>query len=167
VELKVSTHIIATPPDAPEAMALIAELTEVLSQDYPPESRHGFSVEKLIREGVPFFVLWHDGAPAGCGGVKLVDGAFAEVKRMYIRPAYRGLGLAKLMLRHLIAHAQGHGYSVIRLETGIFQKEAIALYERFGFTRIAPFPPYWDDPVSVCYELRLDDSPAEGAPPAP
>jgi ribosomal protein S18 acetylase RimI-like enzyme len=45
--------------------------------------------------------------------------------------------------------------TVIRLETGIHQREAIALYEARGFRKIPPFGPYRDDPVSLCYELRL------------
>jgi putative acetyltransferase len=59
------------------------------------------------------------------------------------------------MLDHLVAHARGRGLTVIRLETGIHQREAIALYERSGFRRIAPFGPYREDPLSRCYETVL------------
>ena len=60
-----------------------------------------------------------------------------------------------LMLDHLVEHARQHGLTVIRLETGIHQREAIALYEARGFRKIPPFGPYRDDPVSLCYELQL------------
>jgi ribosomal protein S18 acetylase RimI-like enzyme len=76
---------------------------------------------------------------------------------MYVRPKFRGLGLGKLMLHHLAAYAQQNGVKVLRLETGIHQKEAISLYERFGFQRIPPFGEYFEDPVSLCYEKRLTD----------
>ena len=142
-------------PDTPDASALIEELDLHLGQLYPVESRHGFSVEKLLRDGVAFFVTRDRGHAAGCGGVLLVGREYAEIKRMYVRPAFRGRGLARLMLDHLVAHARGRGLTVIRLETGIHQREAIALYERSGFRRIAPFGPYREDPLSRCYETVL------------
>jgi GNAT superfamily N-acetyltransferase len=151
------TVIVEERADSPDAMQLIAELDDVLNPLYAAESRHGYSVEKLLREGVAFFVMRHDGTPAGCGGIKLVGTEYAEVKRMYVRPKFRGLGLGKLMLHHLAAYAQQNGVKVLRLETGIHQKEAISLYERFGFQRIPPFGEYFEDPVSLCYEKRLTD----------
>jgi putative acetyltransferase len=149
-------------PDTPDAVALIEELDAHLADFYPSESRHGFSVEKLLRDGVVFFVTRADGQPAGCGGVLLVGDDYAEIKRMYVRPAFRGRGLGQRMLDHLVARARAHGLSVVRLETGIHQREAIALYERSGFRRIPPFGPYWDDPVSRCYEKVL--APASPGP---
>jgi ribosomal protein S18 acetylase RimI-like enzyme len=145
-------------PDTPDAVALIAELDAHLGSLYAVESRHGFSVEKLLKDGVDFFLSRADGRPAGCGGVLLVGQEYAEIKRMWVRPAFRGRGLGRLMLDHLVAHARARGYTVIRLETGIHQQEAIALYEQSGFRRIAPFGPYRDDPVSRCYEKRLASS---------
>jgi putative acetyltransferase len=139
-------------PDAPDAQALIEELEAHLETLYPRESRHGFSVEKLLRERVTFFVTRDGKQAAGCGGILIVRNEYAEIKRMYVRPAFRGRGLGRLMLDHLVAHALLHGLGVIRLETGIHQQEAIALYERSGFRRIAPFGPYSDDPLSRCYE---------------
>jgi GNAT superfamily N-acetyltransferase len=148
--------IYAERPDAPDAQALIAELEAHLSRFYPVESRHGFSVVKLLAENVAFFVTRYDGAPAGCGGIKLFGTEFGEVKRMFVRPGYRGLGLGRLMLDHLIGYAREHGVRLVRLETGIHQQEAICLYERAGFYRIPPFGNYTDDPLSLCYEKRLD-----------
>lgn len=142
-------------PDSIDAAELIAELEDHLAQHYAAESRHGFSVEKLLREGVAFFVARVDGAPAGCGGVKLFGSDYGEVKRMYVRPQFRGLGLGRSMLNHLADYTKQHGITVLRLETGIHQKEAISLYERFGFQRIPPFGDYFDDPVSLCYEKHL------------
>lgn len=142
-------------PDTADAAQLIAELDAVLMPNYPPESRHGFSIEKLVSQGVVFFVIRVDGVPAACGGVKLYGRDYAEVKRMYVRPAFRGAGLARMMLDHLAACAQQHEIQVLRLETGIHQKEAIRLYERYGFQRIPPFGEYFEDPVSLCYEKRL------------
>jgi ribosomal protein S18 acetylase RimI-like enzyme len=143
-------------PDSALSQELIAELEAYLVPMYPAESRHGYSVEKLLREGVAFFVIRDGGAPAGCGGVQLVDVEYGEVKRMYVRPAFRGLGLGRRLLDHLAAHVRGHGLSRLRLETGIHQQEAIRLYEAYGFRRIPPFGPYREDPLSRYYEKVLE-----------
>jgi len=153
--MKIPVTITAERPDSPDATALIDELEATLAPLYPAESRHGYSIEKLLREGVAFFVIRHDGAAAGCGGVKLFGTKYAEVKRMYVRPQLRGLGLAKHMLDHLAAHARERGAGLLRLETGIYQVEAIGLYERAGFRRIPPFGEYKEDPLSVFFEKPI------------
>jgi ribosomal protein S18 acetylase RimI-like enzyme len=141
--------------DSADAIALVTELEAHLAARYPAESRHGYSVEKLIREGVAFFVARLDGAAAACGGVQLYGEEYAELKRMYVRPQYRGLGLGKRLLDQLASHARSRGVSLLRLETGIHQAEAIGLYEGFGFRRRPPFGAYRDDPLSVYYEKSI------------
>ena len=148
--------IIAERPDTPESTELIGELEACLAPFYPPQSRHGYSVEKLLREQVAFFVVRSDGAPAGCGGVQIVGRDYGELKRMYVRPRFRRLGLGKVIVDHLESHARSRGVALLRLETGIHQKEAIGLYERCGFVRIGPFGPYRDDPLSAFYEKRIE-----------
>lgn len=146
-------------PDTADAIALINELEAHLAQHYPAESRHGFSVEKLLAEDVPFFLLRYGGTPAGCGGVKLfgtASGAYGEIKRMYVRPQFRGMGFGKLMLNHLADYALANGVNLLRLETGVHQREAIALYERMGFRPVPPFGEYKEDPLSLFYEKHLD-----------
>jgi putative acetyltransferase len=142
-------------PDSPDAIALITELEAHLAALYPPESRHGLNVDKLIAAGVAFFVLRADGTPAGCGGIQLVGAAYGEIKRMYVRPQFRGLGFGRLLLDHLAAYAREHGVGLLRLETGIHQAAAIRLYEGRGFERIPPFGPYVGSPLSLCYEKRI------------
>src|SRR5882757_4066930 len=95
-------------PAAPDAANLIAELDAHLEPLYPSASRHGFSVQKLIADSVAFFVIRVDGAPAGCGGIKLFGTEYGELKRMYVRPQYHGLGLGKSLLDHLTDHARNH-----------------------------------------------------------
>jgi len=142
-------------PASTDATALIAELDALLEPLYARQSRHGFSVEKLLADGVAFFVIRDDGQPAGCGGIKLFGKDFGEIKRMYVRPAFRGRGFGKLMLDYLADFALSNGVNILRLETGIHQHAAITLYEQAGFARIPPFGDYTDDPVSLCYEKRL------------
>jgi putative acetyltransferase len=151
-----TTKITQERPDTAEAMLLIDELEALLAPLYPQESRHGFSVQKLLDEAVAFFVIRQDGTPAGCGGIKFFGTEYGELKRMYVRPQFRGLGLAKRLLDHLAAYAQQQGVPLLRLETGIHQIAAISLYEGWGFQRIAPFGNYRPDPLSLCYEKRLN-----------
>jgi ribosomal protein S18 acetylase RimI-like enzyme len=141
-------------PDTEVSKELIAELDALLNPNYPPESRHGYSAEKLIQQKVAFFVIYADGVPAGCGGVQIFPD-YAELKRMYVRPRFRGLGLGKRMVTHLSEYAAERGVKVLRLETGVSQLEAISLYESFGFRRIPPFGDYFEDPLSLCMEKRI------------
>src|SRR5205823_10159755 len=92
--------ITAERPDTPDALLLVAELQTHLESFYPPESRHGFSVEKLLAEAVAFFIVRDAGQPAGCGGIKLFPD-FGELKRMYVRPQFRGRGIGQLLLDRL------------------------------------------------------------------
>lgn len=150
-----SAIIMPERPDTADAQALIGELEAQLEALYPRESQHGYSVEKLLAEAVAFFLVRENGTAAGCGGVKLVRSAYAEVKRMYVRPQFRGTGLGKSMLNHLTDFARGQGIGLVRLETGIHQQAAIGLYEREGFRSIPPFGEYREDPLSLFYEKRL------------
>jgi GNAT superfamily N-acetyltransferase len=149
-----STIITAERPDTADAVVLITELEAHLEPFYPRASRHGMSVERLLAEGVAFFVLRVHGTPAGCGGVKLFDD-YGELKRMYVREQFRGQGLARLMLDHLADYTRAQGITTLRLETGIHQQAAVRLYEGAGFERIGPFGPYTDDPLSLYFEKRM------------
>jgi putative acetyltransferase len=151
----VSAIITAERPDTDDAVMLITELEAHLDPLYPRQSRHGLSVDRLLAESVVFFLLRSDGTPAACGGVKLVGAEYGEIKRMYVRPEYRGAGFGALMLNHLAEYTRAQGVGLLRLETGIHQHAAIRLYERMGFQRIPPFGSYTDDPLSLCYEKRL------------
>ena len=110
---------------------------------------------RLIESGVAFFVVRVDGAPAGCGGIQLFGAEYGELKRMYLRPQFRGRGLAARLLEHLAAYARARGVTTLRLETGIYQSAAIALYERSGFRRVAPFGAYQPSPHNIFFEKRL------------
>jgi ribosomal protein S18 acetylase RimI-like enzyme len=81
--------------------------------------------------------------------------SYAELKRMYVRPRFRRLGLGTAMLDHLARHVRERGTYVLRLETGIHQHEAIGLYEGAGFQPIPPFGEYREDPLSVFLEKRI------------
>jgi putative acetyltransferase len=129
----------SAPDDA--VRLLIGQLEDVLSAEYPPENRHGLPLEAIFQPHVRFFVATLDGAPAGCGGVALGDG-FAEVKRMYVRPVARGLGVARAILDCLEAETRAADLPLLRLETGDKQIDALRLYRRYGFVDCPPFGDY-------------------------
>jgi putative acetyltransferase len=139
---------------APPVRHLVAALDAHLAALYPPESNHGLSLAELQGPDVRFVVARLGVRPVGCGALRL-DAGFAEIKRMYVVPEARRRGIAHRLLAHLEALAAGNGRSLVRLETGIAQPEAIALYQRVGFQRIPPFPPYGPDPLSLFMEKAL------------
>ena len=147
--------IVEERPNTPDARALITELETHLASLYPSQSRHGYSVDKLLSEEVAFFVVREAGVAAGCGGVQIYGTEYGELKRMYVRPAFRGRGLGKMMLDYLTDYGRERGVGVLRLETGVYQKEAIGLYGASGFQRIPPFAAYADDPLSLFFEKRI------------
>ena len=114
------TVIVPESPGTADARALIAELDAYLIPLYPIEDHYGYSIEKLLEEAVAFFVIRHDGIAAGCGGIKLFGTDYGEIKRMYVRPTLRRLGLGRRILDHLAAFALQHGVHVLRLETGTY-----------------------------------------------
>ena len=125
----------------PEVCDLIGELNDVLGAAYEAHQRHGLSIEQLFQPNVSLFLAWRDGLAVGCGGVAMFKD-YAEVKRMYTRPVARGHGIGKALLRRIEDEARAAGKSVLRLETGTLQQEAIGLYERMGFRPSGPFGPY-------------------------
>ena len=68
---------------------------------------------------------------------------------------WRGRGVAQALLAELERRARQNGREVLRLETGVYQPEAVRLYERWGFAKCVPFGDYVDDGISLCYEERL------------
>jgi len=113
----------------------------VLGAVYEAHQRHGLSIVQLFEPNVHFFLARLDGIAVGCGGVAVLED-YAEVKRMYTRPAARGRVVAKALLYRIEDEARRANKSILRLETGTHQQEAIGLYECTGFRPRDPFGPY-------------------------
>ena len=148
----------ASAPTA-EIVELLAELDAELSGPYSADQRHALSVEKLFQPDVRFFVARLEGAAVACGGIGFYDG-YAELKRMYSRPSVRGRGVAKAILHRLEAEARAVGALLLRIETGLYQEEALRFYEGAGFRRCGAFGLYAKMPAraietSLFYEKSL------------
>jgi len=143
------------PVDQPDVVALIADLDAYQAPLYPAESNHLLDIETLMQPNVLFAVARDaDGRALGCGAVVLFDG-YGELKRMFVRPEQRGLGVAKQLISFLEGEAAQVSCNVLRLETGIRQPEALGLYERAGYARRGRYGDYPDDPLSVFMEKRI------------
>jgi putative acetyltransferase len=81
-------------------------------------------------------LAWVDGQPAGCVALRRVDAERAEPKRLYVRPAFRGLGLGRALLEWAMAEARAAGYTELVGDTMPVMKDALALYDRMGFERV-------------------------------
>lgn len=136
--------------------ALIKELDEYLVALYPAESNHLDSAEELEKENVYFVGAFDSGNLLGCGAVKLMPDSYGELKRIYVVPQARGKGIGKAIIDALERFLLESSIPVARLETGIYQKESVALYEKCGYKRVSPFGTYCDDPLSIFMEKRLD-----------
>ena len=93
-------------PDTSDALALIDELEATSCRFTLPKAATATASRSCCAEGVAFFVMREEGVAAGCGGVQLYGSEYGEIKRMYVRPQFRGLGLGKAMLNHLADYAR-------------------------------------------------------------
>ena len=125
----------------PDARVLVEELEADLASQYEAEQRHGLSIERLFKPNIAFFIAYADDEPVGCGGIAFEDG-HAELKRMYVRPSFRGRGVVQAVLAQLEAEATARGVKRVVLETGDVQHAAIKVYERAGFARCGAFGDY-------------------------
>jgi putative acetyltransferase len=142
-------------PDQPEVIELIKELDAYQRSLYPPESTHLLDLASLKQPHVLFVVARDAERRAlGCGAIVLQPD-HGELKRMYVHPRGRGQGVAKAMLAMLESEAVARGCTLLRLETGPLQPEALGLYARSGFERRGPFGTYRDDPLSVFMQKRI------------
>ena len=149
----------------PDAALLVEEVQEEYVARYGGRDETPIDPAYFDDPGGAFFVGYLDERPVATGAWRrrtdvAVDGSSltAEVKRMYVVPRARGLGLARAMLAHLEDTARAAGAEAMVLETGMRQPEAIALYESSGYRPIPGFGHYKDSPLSRCLarSLRVD-----------
>ena len=147
-------RIESTDPQGPDAMSLLREAALEARALYPdliaPNAL--MPANTPLQERDAYFVAFLDGTPVGCGALRRIDEATAEVRRMFVLQSMRRSGVARALLAQLEQTAASLAYSAMRLETGNRQLPAMALYESSGFKLISPYGEYANDPTSVCYE---------------
>ena len=146
--------------DSAESRELLRELWRELDELYGNEI--GTAAEFPNPAGIIFVIARLDDVAIGCGAIRPRSATIAEVKRVYVRQTSRGTGVARAIMHELDQLARAAGFNEIWLETGLRQPAAIRLYESLGYTRIADFGDYKDDPLSVCYGKMLTERPPTG-----
>lgn len=142
-------------PHQPDVLALLQEGDDFALSLYPAENYYGLELADLEQPEVAFYVARQDGVALGTAAIVDRGDGSAEIKRMFVTDAARGLGVGRALLETVEAHARSLGVSLVQLETGVPQLAAIALYERAGYQHIPQFGQYVGDPTSVCMEKRL------------
>jgi putative acetyltransferase len=116
------------------------ELAELPGDYAPPDGR------LLLAE--------FEGTLAGCVALHKLEQHICEMKRLYLRPSFRGKGLGRMLAETIIAEARSLGYRHLRLDTvEPVMKDAVAMYRRFGFREIAP---YRSNPMAGAMYMELD-----------
>ena len=118
-------------------------------------TRYGAEGRSLVHAAARYLVASFAGQPAGCVALQPAGPTTGELKRMYVSPEFRGRGIGRALLTELEELASGLGYARIRLATGVRQPEAIALYERSGYSLTPPYGKYVNDPLCRCYEKTI------------
>jgi putative acetyltransferase len=134
---------------------LVEELDRELWERYP-QSQATYDALNKIDEHAHIVLAFQGGVAIGCGCWKSTEeAATGEIKRMYVKPAFRGKGVALVVLNELEKWAKEEKNTACRLETGIGQPEAIRLYQKNGYQRIENYKPYQGLPESICMKKIL------------
>ena len=148
--------IIALESPRQDGVIRLLNLSDAYAQSlYPPESNHLVDISTLEKPSVSFLVARNGSEIVGCCALVEAGDGTAEIKRMFVDPEARGLKVASRLMDRLEEIGRAKGLEAIRLETGIYQPEAISLYRKYGYIEIEPFGSYLLDPLSLFMEKRL------------
>ena len=146
------------PPDSKDVLRLLRELDDDLSCRYTSMTRElirGVNSSDLADPDFTLLVARSGDNPVGCGALRHLKANVAEIKRMYVAPGFRRLGIARRVLGALEMRARELACDAVRLETGENQPEAVRLYRSCGYYEIPEFGEYADSIHSVCFEKRI------------
>jgi putative acetyltransferase len=147
--------IAEVPAASQEARQLMAELDAEIRRRYPGVEPNCLHAHDYDDPRTVFLVARIDGEAVACGAIRGLEPGVSEVKRMYVRDAARGRGVGRRILAALESRAREAGVSLLRLETGTAQPEAMALYQSAGFVAIETFGEYTGNDYSRCFEKKL------------
>ncbi len=141
--------------DHPDFVALVAMLDAQLIGTYGADVMSGFHPLNALDGILHAVIVYCDDVPCACGGIKPFDVISVEVKRIYVKPEYRKLGLGGIVMQRLEDLAIASGYKRAVLETAADMAAAQALYVKRGFIRMENYAPYENNPLCVCFEKNL------------
>ena len=146
-----------------EVKALFNEYTQMLIdgdnsfKDYLELQKYDHELEDLEdKYGLPYgrlYLVFYDGDLAGCIGLRKIDSENCEMKRLYVKPQFRGKKIASFLVKHIIEEARKIGYKHILLDTLPFLETAINMYKNYGFYEIES---YNNSPMDNLIYLKYD-----------
>jgi putative acetyltransferase len=144
-----------TRADDPNFQLLVVDLDKDLWDRYPAIQQN-FAPFNKIDQSACVVVAYSGSLPVGCGCFRPIEEEKTiEIKRMYVKPDSRGLGIAKLILSELEKWGIDEGFTHAKLETGNNQPEAVAVYRGAQYKTIPNYPPYTDIAESICMAKML------------
>lgn len=152
--MKDKVKIVKTTSENPDFVNLIKALDESLWERYP-ELKSDYWGNNILELNPNVVILYLEDKAVGCGCFKKYDKNTIEIKRMFVSPEVRGMGLAQTILRELELWAKDLGYSFSVLETLYKQKEAIALYQKTGYNIVDNYEPYVGLKNSICMRKQI------------
>ena len=144
-----------TDKDHPDFIALVAMLDAQLIDTYGDDVMDGFHPLNALDGILHAVVVYCDDVPCACGGIKRFDESSAEVKRIFVKPEFRRLGLGGIVMQRLEELTIASGYKRAVLETAADMTAAQTLYQKCGFSRMENYAPYENNPLCVCFEKHL------------
>lgn len=139
--------------------SLVVQLDKELWERYPL-TQQNFSPHNKLDMTARVLVAYRDNEPVGCGCFKPTpDPGTIEIKRMFTLRQARGMGIAKRILQELERWGAAENFTHAKLETGINQPEAIAVYKRLDYKPIPNYPPYDNNQESICMAKAIKVQP--------
>jgi putative acetyltransferase len=154
-ELKILISIVRSSSNSKDFIDLTTQLDADLHKRYGA-TQLNYTQFNVIESLDTVIISYLDDIPVGCGCFKRYDEDCVEIKRMFVKPENRGLGISKKILNELEKWAFQIGFSKAILETGLNQPEAIGLYEKSGYLRIANYDQYIGMSNSICFGKDLE-----------
>jgi GNAT superfamily N-acetyltransferase len=142
-------------PGCQESIDLQWEMRRELDALYNETTIDPPPLEQFRLPRAAFLVAWLDGMPIGCGAITAMDERTAHIKRVFVRPGFRGNGFGRRIMSALEAKAADLGYSVLFLETADKQLEAIRMYTSLGYERVPCAGRVPCSEHSICFERTL------------
>jgi len=148
--------IAAESPLQDDVRGLISELNTTLLALTPPEHCYHMTAEEMARPDTTVFIVRTQSQAVAMGALRRHPQCIGEVKRMFTKPQFQGLGFGGRIVRAIEDSARAEGMARLVLETGDRHPAAWRVYERAGFRRCGPVLDYPDSPWSVFYEKSLE-----------
>ena len=155
--MKPTIRVVKTTSENPDFLFLIETFDTFLWERYP-ELKKEYWGNNVIEFNSNVLIVYLEDEPVACGCFKKYNDTAVELKRMFVSPKARGLGLAQLVIGELEVEAKRQGFEIMILETLYKQIEAISLYQKVGFEIVENYEPYIGLSNSICMSKSINSA---------